>query len=82
MCYDPIEEERLVDICIAGMLFEYHLYLENFQITSFKRLVEFARKTTVLSGNPPNAQPLVLPVSQGNLGNMKTRKSKQLLLKK
>ena len=29
LCYDPVEEERLVDVCIAGMLFEYQPYLEN-----------------------------------------------------
>ena len=32
MCYDPVEEERLVDICIIGMLYEYQPYLENLQI--------------------------------------------------
>ena len=39
MCYDPVEEERLVDICIAGMLYEYCPYLENLQILSLRRLV-------------------------------------------
>ena len=29
ICYDPVEEEKLVFICIAGMLFEYCPYLEN-----------------------------------------------------
>ena len=29
LCYDSVEEERLVDVCIAGMLFEYQPYLEN-----------------------------------------------------
>lgn len=29
MCYNPMEEERLVDIYIAGMLYEYQPYLEN-----------------------------------------------------
>lgn len=32
MCYDLVEEQRLVDICIAGMLYEYQPYLENLQI--------------------------------------------------
>lgn len=27
ICYDPIEKERLVDICIVGMLYEYRPYL-------------------------------------------------------
>ena len=43
ICYDPVEEERLVDICIADMLYEYHPYLENLQIPSFTRLVEASR---------------------------------------
>ena len=29
LCYDPVEEERLVDVCIAGMLYKYRPYLEN-----------------------------------------------------
>ena len=29
MCFDPVEEERLVDIYIAGVLYEYRPYLEN-----------------------------------------------------
>lgn len=29
ICYDPVEEERLLDIGIASMLYEYHPYLEN-----------------------------------------------------
>ena len=23
LCYDPVEEKRLVDVCIASMLYEY-----------------------------------------------------------
>ena len=23
LCYDPVEEERLVDVCIVSMLYEY-----------------------------------------------------------
>ena len=30
LCYDPVEEERLLDVCIAGMLYKYRPYLENF----------------------------------------------------
>ena len=29
LCYDLVEEERLVDVCIAGMLYKYRPYLEN-----------------------------------------------------
>ena len=29
LCYDPVEEERLVDVCIASMLYEYRPFLEN-----------------------------------------------------
>ena len=35
LCYNPVEDERLVDVCIAGMLYEYRPYLENLQISSF-----------------------------------------------
>ena len=52
MCYDPVEEERLVDICIASMLYEYRPYLENLQILSFTRLVEASRRMSMLVKNP------------------------------
>lgn len=29
ICYDPVEEKRLLDIGITSMLYEYHPYLEN-----------------------------------------------------
>ena len=29
LCYDPVEEESLVDVCITGMLYKYRPYLEN-----------------------------------------------------
>ena len=35
LCYNPVEEERLVDVCTAGMLYEYQPYLQNLQISSF-----------------------------------------------
>ena len=44
MCYDPVEEERLEDFCIAGILYEYWPSLENLQIPSFMRLVEALRE--------------------------------------
>ena len=47
ICYDPVKEKRLVDICISGMLYEYHLYIENLQIPSFTRLVEASRSTSM-----------------------------------
>ena len=52
LCYDLVEEERLVDVCIAGMLYEYQPYLENLQISSFMRLVEAARKTSTSVRKP------------------------------
>ena len=52
LCYDPVEDERLVDVCITGMLYEYQPYLENLQISSFTRLVEAARKTTMYVRKP------------------------------
>ena len=29
LCYDLVEEERLLDVCIVGMLYKYRPYLEN-----------------------------------------------------
>ena len=52
LCYDLVEEERLVDVCIAGMLYEYQPYLENLQISSFMRLVEAARTTSTFVRKP------------------------------
>lgn len=52
ICYDPVKEERLVDICIASMLYEYRPYLENLQISSFTRLVEASRTTSMLVRKP------------------------------
>ena len=47
LCYDLVEEERLVSVCIMGMLYEYWSYLENLQISTFTRLVEAARRTSM-----------------------------------
>ena len=52
LCYDPVEDERLVDVCIPGMLYEYRPYLKNFQISSFTRLVEAARRTSMSMRKP------------------------------
>ena len=52
LCYDPVEEERLVDVCLAGMLYEYLPYLENLQIYSFTRLVEAIRRTSMSIRKP------------------------------
>ena len=52
LCYDPMEEERLVDVCIIGILYKYQPYLKNLQITSFKRLVEAARRTSMFVRKP------------------------------
>ena len=46
-CYDPVEEEIMVDVCISGILYEYHPYLENLQISNFTRLVEASRRTSM-----------------------------------
>ena len=50
--YDPVKEERLVDVCITSMLYEYRPYLENLQISSFTRLVEAARRTNMFVRKP------------------------------
>lgn len=52
ICYDPIDEERLVDIFIAGKLYEHPTYLENLQISSFTTLVEASRRTSMLVRKP------------------------------
>ncbi|KAL0008381.1 hypothetical protein SO802_009883 [Lithocarpus litseifolius] len=51
-CDEVQEEERLVDICIASMLYEYHPYLKNLQIPSFIRLVEASRRTSMSVKKP------------------------------
>lgn len=38
LCYDLVEKERLVDVCIVGMLYEYQPYLKNLQISSLQGL--------------------------------------------
>ena len=52
LCYDPVEEEQLVDVCITGMLCEYQPYLENLQISSFTRLVEAIRRISISVRKP------------------------------
>nr|POE59760.1 hypothetical protein CFP56_61797 [Quercus suber] len=52
LCYDLVEKERLVDVCIAGMLYEYRPYLENFQISSFTKRVEATRRTSMFVRKP------------------------------
>ena len=52
ICYDLVEEERLVDICIVGMLYEYRPYLENLQIPSFTRLMEASKRTSMSMRKP------------------------------
>ena len=52
LCYDPVEEERPVDVYVSGMLYEYHPYLENLQISSFTRLVEVSRRTSMFVRKP------------------------------
>ena len=47
LCYNPVEEERLVDVCIVGMLYKYRPYLENLQISSFTRLVDALRRISM-----------------------------------
>ena len=52
LCYQPVKEERLVDACIAGMLYEYRSYLKNLQISSLTRLVKAARRTSMSMRKP------------------------------
>ena len=41
-----------MDVCIASMLYEYWPYLENLQISSFTRLIEAARRTSMSVRKP------------------------------
>ena len=52
LCYDPMEEEKLVDARISGMLYEYRPYLKNLQISSFTRLVKASRTTSMSVRKP------------------------------
>ena len=52
LCYDPVGEERLVHVYIAGMLYQYQPYLEHLQISSFTRLVEATRRTSLSMRKP------------------------------
>ena len=58
LCYDPIEKERLMDVCIVGMLYEYRPYLENLQISRFSKLVEAARRTSMSIRKPSKGSTL------------------------
>lgn len=55
-CYEPIIEDRLVSMCIAGMVTEYKCYLENVSISTFSRLYEFARRTSASVRAPLKAE--------------------------
>ena len=70
LCYDSVEEERLVDVCISGMLYEYRPYLENLQISSFTRLVKVSRRTSMFVRKPSHR----LRMHPGNLGGKKARR--------
>nr|POF06654.1 hypothetical protein CFP56_29243 [Quercus suber] len=52
LCYELVEEEKLVNNCISSMLYEYWPYLENLQISSFTRLVEASRRTSMSVRKP------------------------------
>ena len=50
--HESIDEEKWVDACISGMLYKYRPYLENLQISSFTRLVEVSRRTSMSVRKP------------------------------
>ena len=52
LCYGLMEEERLMNVCIAGILYEYQPYLENLQISTFIRLVEATRRKSMSIRKP------------------------------
>ena len=74
LCYDPVEEERLVDVCIIRMLYEYRTYLENLQISNFIRLVEALRRTSMSIRKPPKGSTSQTTNKLDNLGGEKTRR--------
>ena len=76
MCYDPVEEERLVDIFIADMLYEYRPYLENLQIPSFIRLVETSRTTSMLKKKPSKGSISQTQVLLDNIGSKRAKRWK------
>ena len=44
-CYGDHEEKELVETCVANMLFDYRLNLENLCITQFADLLQRTRRT-------------------------------------
>ena len=52
LCCNPMEQKRLVDVCITGMLYEYRPYLENLQISTFIRLVKATRRKSMSIRKP------------------------------
>ena len=44
-CYGDHEEKKIVETCIANMLFDYRLNLENLCITQFVDLLQRTRRT-------------------------------------
>ncbi|KAF3447280.1 hypothetical protein FNV43_RR12461 [Rhamnella rubrinervis] len=47
-CYDKHDEYPLVEIYVNNIVLEYHVYLENLAINPFTKLIEVARKTSLL----------------------------------
>lgn len=45
ICYDPVAEEALFDVCLHGVIQEYHVFLENLSFPSFSKLMDVARRT-------------------------------------
>lgn len=70
-CCDPAAEEILVDICLRGMMEEYHKFLENLSFSSLSRLMEAAmrtnesvRRTSRSSNGASRPSPTVRPQSR------------------
>ncbi|KAB2608649.1 hypothetical protein D8674_011817 [Pyrus ussuriensis x Pyrus communis] len=46
-CYDKMDEETLVEICISNIIADYRVYLENIGISQFSRFLEVIRHTNL-----------------------------------
>lgn len=59
-CYDPIDEEVLVKVCVPAMFDEYHV--ENLSFSSFSRLMEAAKERMSLWRRLRNQVIHVVPI--------------------
>ena len=63
-CYGDHEEKELVETCVANMLFDYRLNLENLCITQFADMLQRTRRTaqTMMTKRMPMSQAMIVSV--------------------